>query len=169
MSYRNPPAASQLRPAAARFLATPRARPDERSEIIEHIDGGIAQPLVILEMPANKDQLWIPGCARSRPRRSPWRGSRSRRGRRWACASATCRVELAAERLIDFAAALDRVLSADRSLAEHDGVERRAVVLLFQRPLAQHAIRLHVRPERSILSNALNFCRSAIAALVRSP
>src|SRR6516165_3663743 len=31
---------------------------DERSEIIEHIDGGIAQPLVILEMPANKDQLW---------------------------------------------------------------------------------------------------------------
>src|SRR6516165_3815999 len=31
---------------------------DERSEIIEHIDGSIAQPLVILEMPANKDQLW---------------------------------------------------------------------------------------------------------------
>src|SRR5262249_40151368 len=31
---------------------------DERSEIIEHIDGGIAQPLVILEMPADKDQLW---------------------------------------------------------------------------------------------------------------
>ena len=25
---------------------------------IEHIDGGIAQPLVILEMPADKDQLW---------------------------------------------------------------------------------------------------------------
>src|SRR5215831_12081051 len=31
---------------------------DERSEIIEHIDGSIAQPLVILEMPADKDQLW---------------------------------------------------------------------------------------------------------------
>jgi hypothetical protein len=28
---------------------------DERSEIIEHIDGGIAQPLVILEMSADKD------------------------------------------------------------------------------------------------------------------
>jgi hypothetical protein len=27
----------------------------------------------------------------------------------------------------------------------------------------------HVRPARSIFSNALNFCRSAIAALVRSP
>ena len=30
-------------------------------------------------------------------------------------------------------------------------------------------LRVHVRPARSILSNALNFCRSAIAALVRSP
>jgi hypothetical protein len=30
---------------------------DERGEIIEHIDGGIAQPLVILEMPADKDQV----------------------------------------------------------------------------------------------------------------
>src|SRR5262252_166954 len=30
---------------------------DERGEIIEHIDGSIAQPLVILEMPADKDQL----------------------------------------------------------------------------------------------------------------
>jgi hypothetical protein len=29
--------------------------------------------------------------------------------------------------------------------------------------------RIHVRPARSIFSNALNFCRSAIAALVRSP
>src|SRR5271166_936849 len=29
----------------------------ERSEIIEHIDGSIAQPLVIPEMPADKDQL----------------------------------------------------------------------------------------------------------------
>jgi hypothetical protein len=28
---------------------------DERSEIIEHIDRSIAQPLVILEMPADKD------------------------------------------------------------------------------------------------------------------
>jgi hypothetical protein len=28
---------------------------------------------------------------------------------------------------------------------------------------------VHVRPARSILSNALNFCCSAIAALVRSP
>jgi NMT1-like family len=28
--------------------------------------------------------------------------------------------------------------------------------------------KVHVRPERSIFSNALNFCRSAIAALVRS-
>jgi excisionase family DNA binding protein len=28
---------------------------------------------------------------------------------------------------------------------------------------------LHVRPARSIFSNALNFCRSAIAPLVRSP
>src|SRR6516164_3717647 len=31
---------------------------DERSEVFEHIDGSIAQPLVILEMPANADQLW---------------------------------------------------------------------------------------------------------------
>src|SRR5262245_45307775 len=31
---------------------------DERSEIIKHIDGSIAQPLVILEMPSDKDQLW---------------------------------------------------------------------------------------------------------------
>src|SRR5215831_9675386 len=30
---------------------------DERSEIVEHIDGSIAQPLVIVEMPADKDQL----------------------------------------------------------------------------------------------------------------
>jgi hypothetical protein len=30
---------------------------DERSEIIKHIDGSIAQPLVILEMSADKDQL----------------------------------------------------------------------------------------------------------------
>jgi hypothetical protein len=29
--------------------------------------------------------------------------------------------------------------------------------------------RVHVKPARSIFSNALNFCRSAIAALVRSP
>jgi len=29
--------------------------------------------------------------------------------------------------------------------------------------------KVHVRPARSIFSNALNFCRSAIAALVRSP
>jgi hypothetical protein len=28
---------------------------------------------------------------------------------------------------------------------------------------------IHARPVRSIFSNALNFCRSAIAALVRSP
>src|SRR5262244_4567544 len=31
---------------------------DERSEIIEHINGSIAQPLIVLEMPADKDQLW---------------------------------------------------------------------------------------------------------------
>src|SRR5262245_19609602 len=30
---------------------------DERSEIIEYIDGSIAQPLIILEMPADKDQV----------------------------------------------------------------------------------------------------------------
>jgi hypothetical protein len=30
---------------------------DERREIIEHIDGGIAQPLVILEMAADKNEL----------------------------------------------------------------------------------------------------------------
>src|SRR6516162_8870156 len=30
---------------------------DERCEVVEHIDGSIAQPLVILEMPAYKDQL----------------------------------------------------------------------------------------------------------------
>jgi hypothetical protein len=30
---------------------------DERGEIIEHFDGGIAQPLVISEMAADKDQL----------------------------------------------------------------------------------------------------------------
>jgi hypothetical protein len=29
--------------------------------------------------------------------------------------------------------------------------------------------RIHVRPARSIFSKALNFCRSAIAVLVRSP
>jgi hypothetical protein len=31
---------------------------DKGSEIIEHIDGSITQPLIILEMPADKDQLW---------------------------------------------------------------------------------------------------------------
>ena len=31
---------------------------DERSEIIEHVDGSITQPLVILEMPPDKNQLW---------------------------------------------------------------------------------------------------------------
>jgi hypothetical protein len=30
-------------------------------------------------------------------------------------------------------------------------------------------LRIHARPARSIFSNALNFCCSAIAALVRSP
>ena len=30
---------------------------DERREIIEHVDGGIAQPLVVLEMAADKDEL----------------------------------------------------------------------------------------------------------------
>jgi hypothetical protein len=30
-------------------------------------------------------------------------------------------------------------------------------------------LRIHVRPARSNFSNALNFCRSAIAPLVRSP
>jgi hypothetical protein len=30
-------------------------------------------------------------------------------------------------------------------------------------------LRIYVRPARSIFSNALNFCRSAIASLVRSP
>ena len=31
---------------------------DKRSEVIEHIEGSIAQSLIILEMPADKDQLW---------------------------------------------------------------------------------------------------------------
>src|SRR5262249_55668326 len=31
---------------------------DERREIIEHIDGRMAQRLEIVEMPADKDQLW---------------------------------------------------------------------------------------------------------------
>ena len=31
---------------------------DERSKIIEHSDGSITQPLVILEMPTDKDQFW---------------------------------------------------------------------------------------------------------------
>src|SRR5262245_11308893 len=31
---------------------------DERCEIVEHIDGSVAQPLIVLEMPADKDQLW---------------------------------------------------------------------------------------------------------------
>ena len=30
---------------------------DERGEIIEHVDGSITQPLVILEMATDKDQL----------------------------------------------------------------------------------------------------------------
>jgi hypothetical protein len=30
---------------------------DERREIIEHVDGGIAQPLVVLEMAADKDEV----------------------------------------------------------------------------------------------------------------
>src|SRR5262249_33950625 len=34
---------------------------------------------------------------------------------------------------------------------------------------AVSAGRIHLQPGRDILSNALNFCRSAIAALVRSP
>ena len=31
------------------------------------------------------------------------------------------------------------------------------------------SLRIHLKPGRSIFSNALNFCRSAIASLVRSP
>src|SRR5262249_52880709 len=31
---------------------------DQRSEIIEHVDGSITQPLVFLEMATDKDQLW---------------------------------------------------------------------------------------------------------------
>jgi hypothetical protein len=31
------------------------------------------------------------------------------------------------------------------------------------------SFRIHLRPDRSVFSNALNFCRSAIAVLVRSP
>src|SRR5262249_50381288 len=31
---------------------------NERSEIIEHIDGSTAQPRVIMKMPSDKDQLW---------------------------------------------------------------------------------------------------------------
>jgi hypothetical protein len=31
---------------------------NERGEIIQHVDGSIAQPLVILEMAADKDQVW---------------------------------------------------------------------------------------------------------------
>ena len=30
---------------------------DQRREIIEHVDGSIAQPLVLLEMATDKDQL----------------------------------------------------------------------------------------------------------------
>ena len=30
---------------------------DERREIVEHVDGSIAQPLVLLEMATDKDQL----------------------------------------------------------------------------------------------------------------
>ncbi len=30
---------------------------DERREIVEHLDGGIAQPLVVREMATDKDQL----------------------------------------------------------------------------------------------------------------
>ena len=30
---------------------------DEGREIVEHVDGGIAQPLVVLEMAVDKDQL----------------------------------------------------------------------------------------------------------------
>src|SRR6516164_7834672 len=31
---------------------------DKRGKIIEHIDGSITQPPIILEMPVDKDQLW---------------------------------------------------------------------------------------------------------------
>jgi hypothetical protein len=31
---------------------------DQRREIVQHIDGGIAQALIILEMTAHKNQLW---------------------------------------------------------------------------------------------------------------
>ena len=31
---------------------------DERCEITEHVDRSIAQPLIILKMPTDKDQLW---------------------------------------------------------------------------------------------------------------
>src|SRR5947209_5329763 len=68
-------------------------------------------------------------------------------------------VEDAAERPIDFTAALDRVLGADRGLAEHDGVERRAVALLLECPLAQHAVGLAAatRPaEENLFRRALD-------------
>jgi hypothetical protein len=31
---------------------------DKRREIIEHLDGSISQPLIILEMATDKDQVW---------------------------------------------------------------------------------------------------------------
>ena len=40
--------------------------------------------------------------------------------------------------------------------------------VLFKVPICSRN-QIYVRPARSILSNALNFCRSAMAALVRSP
>jgi hypothetical protein len=40
---------------------------DQRREIVEHFHGGIAQPLIVAEMSADKDQLWAE-LARTPPR-----------------------------------------------------------------------------------------------------
>ena len=71
---------------------------DERREIAEHLDRGIAQPLVLLEVAA--DENAAAGRARApavpafrRAPRKPWlrrkRRARRRRRRRWACRAGT--------------------------------------------------------------------------------
>jgi hypothetical protein len=44
-----------------------------------------------------------------------------------------------------------------------------AMLMDSSRDRGSTALRIHARPARSIFSNALNFCCSAIAAFVRSP
>ena len=45
---------------------------DQRREVAQHLDGGVAQPLILLEMAADENQLADKARAPCRPGMPPW-------------------------------------------------------------------------------------------------